>query len=120
MEAQLSIGGLLVRDITGGGLTEMERELVRTWTGENPSHARMLARLRDAQWRMQEWQAYKEVDKEAVWNRMQARAAELPGVTPLPSLEHRDWMGMSVKPAAKGRIMKVWAVISTLILYHNH
>ena len=64
-----------------------------------------MARLRDAQWRMREWQQYKDVDKAAVWAQMQHRAAVMADEPPLPGLENPDWVGeaggsdaMAIKP----------------------
>jgi hypothetical protein len=93
MEAESTLAQLVVREITGGRLSSAELRQVSDWANGSPGRARMLAHLRSAQWRMQEWQRYKEVDKQAVWTMMQARVEGIPGQPPLPPLEHRDWMG---------------------------
>jgi hypothetical protein len=93
MEAESTLAQLVVREITGGRLSSTEGRQVSDWANGSPGRARMLAHLRSAQWRMQEWQRYKEVDKQAVWTQMQARVAGMPGEPPLPPLEHRDWTG---------------------------
>jgi len=93
MQTQPSLAELVVRDITEDSLDVAEKDILRDWTNESPAHARLLARLRDAQWRMQEWQTYKNVDKQAVWTRIQDRVAQMPGEAPLPPLEHPDWEG---------------------------
>ncbi|WP_188936805.1 hypothetical protein [Puia dinghuensis] len=108
---------LVVREITGERLSIAEDQQVKAWLENNPARARMLACLRDAQWRMQEWQRYKDVDKQAIWTRMQARAATMPEQLPLPALEHRSWVG---NPAGKSRTIRIWAMIAALILYHSH
>jgi hypothetical protein len=117
MQTQPSVAELVVRAITGGDLSDTEAQRVKTWATENPAHARILDRLRDAQWRMREWERYKEVDKEAVWKRMQEQNAVRPGAQPLPPLNQANWTGGRV---VKGRIVKIWALINALILYHNH
>ena len=88
-----SLAELVVREVTGGQLNIAEQQQIRSWIEENPAHARMLSSLRDAQWRMREWQHYKDVDKQAVWTRMQSRAAAMPDQPPLPELEHAEWRG---------------------------
>jgi len=113
MKTHPSLAELVVREITGEGLSAAETDQVQAWTAGNPAHARMLARLRDAQWRMQEWQRYKDVDKEAVWTQMQIRAAAMPGQPPLPGLENPDWGG-GVGGAQKNRTIKGWVLAALL------
>ena len=122
MEMQPLLAELVVKDITGEDLSLAEEERVKAWTDENPAHARMLDHLRNAQWRMREWQTYKEVDKQAVWEQMQTRARTT-GQPPLPPLNQPDWSrgpSSGWRTPGKGRTIKIWAFMAALILYHNH
>lgn len=91
MEMQPPLPELIVRDISGERLSVAERARISAWVNDNAAHARMLARLRDAQWRMQEWHHYKDVDKQATWALMQARVENSGDQPPLPDLQHTDW-----------------------------
>lgn len=101
METQSTLAQLVVRDITGERLSGAEERQLIDWVNANPGRARMLDQFRNAQWRMQEWQRYKDVDKQAVWAQMQVRVATMPGQPPLPALEHRDWTGCVGTSAGK-------------------
>jgi hypothetical protein len=114
----MEIAELVVREIMGEHLSGAEEARVKAWAQEAPARARLLSCLRSAQWRMQEWNVYKDVDKQAVWARMQARVASRPGEPTLPELEHADWLG-DVSPAGPrghgaGRVGKLWAMIVAL------
>ena len=113
MPTQPTLAELVVREITGEGLSTAETDQVQAWTAENPAHARMLARLRDAQWRMGEWQRYKEVDKAAVWAQMQHRAA-MAGEPPLPALENRNWVGGCTQRSIRGWLAAVFLSVTTI------
>jgi anti-sigma factor RsiW len=119
---EVPLAELIVREITGTELNAAEEERVHAWVAENPAHARMLAHFRDAQWRMREWSVYKDVDKEAVWKRMQERVEK--GEAPLPELRCREWSGRAPvgrrRRTGRGRSMKLWGLLAGLIFYHNH
>lgn len=102
MEDRSTLAQLVVREITGERLSGAEEKQLSSWVNSNPGRARMLAQFRSAQWRMQEWQRYKDVDKQAVWAQMQARVALKPGQPPLPPLKQRDWTGCAGAGNAAG------------------
>ena len=121
MQTNPILAELVVREITGERMSIAEEQQVKAWLNGQPARARMLACLRDAQWRMQEWQRYKDVDKQAVWTQMQARAATLPGHPPLPALQHPGWTrdpGASNKcKLPNARLIHIWALILALLQY---